>query len=281
MLLRAAWLRQALAERFEGWDQGPAPDEARTEGWTELCGPVRCESRCTLRERRLSLSLTHPDYETSVLGPGWTGGCLRPGVRVASPRGWRAHDQDRGYFLRLRPSLPTRTLTICGGLEHWGCGCGAGAASLSARFDVDPDGFVLAALSLRVLRTPVCPSGARLEYPLYTAMPRLKALALVLLLGSTAHAAPTPPPAAEFDYQQLLGLYGFEWFHLKRCVKVDPKLLQTLKQKYTCEVPTAGSSSGRPVRFSCTSKDQKYGYLLFAAQADCKEEYETQKANGG
>ena len=110
----------------------------------------------------------------------------------------------------------------------------------------------------------------------------MKALVSLLLFGVTIDlATPRPVHAAEFDFQPLLGLYGFEWFHLKRCVKVDAKLLSTFKQKYTCEIPTAGSSSGKPVRFSFESKDKKSGYLLFASLEDCKEERETQKANGG
>lgn len=109
----------------------------------------------------------------------------------------------------------------------------------------------------------------------------MRILVFFTLLGVVMGTAwPRSAHAAEFDFQQLLGLYGFEWFHLKRCVKVDAKLVQTLKQKYTCELPDSGSSSGRPVRFSCKSKDKKYGYLLFSSQEDCKEEYETQKANG-
>ncbi len=148
---RALRLQQALAERFPGPGCCGAVEGALL-AWTELSGPVCCEACGEVRERILDLPLTHPVENTSVLGEGWRGGRLRVGARVAAPMGWRAVDEDRGHFLRLRPQAPANTLTLCGGRESSGCGCGAGWASVLARFDVDDDGFTLASLRRRVLR---------------------------------------------------------------------------------------------------------------------------------
>lgn len=149
---RAQRLQLALAERFDGPERWQ-PAEGMTLAWTELCGPIQCEACGEVRERVSDLPLTHPIDNSSVLGEGWRGGRLCTGVRIAAPMGWRAMDENRGYFLRLRPLLPASTLTICGGRESWGCGCGAGWASVLARFNVDDDGFTLASLHRRVLRT--------------------------------------------------------------------------------------------------------------------------------
>jgi hypothetical protein len=148
---RAARLHQALARRFEGHERWHAsPDQFSTH----LVGPMRCEACGTTRDRAVPMLLTHPYYEASVLGDGWSGGALRPGMRVASPMGWRAEDEDRGYFVRLRHPLPERTLTLCGGPEPWGCACGAGRAAVLVHLDVDDEGFAVRSLTMRVLRTP-------------------------------------------------------------------------------------------------------------------------------
>ena len=149
---RALRLQQALVERFEGPERWHFAAGMKL-AWTELSGPIQCEACGTVRERVSDLPLTHPFDNTSVLGEGWRGGRLRTGVRITAPMGWRAADENRGYFLRLRPSVPASTLTLCGGRESWGCGCGAGWASVLARFNVDDDGFTLAWLHRRVVRT--------------------------------------------------------------------------------------------------------------------------------
>ena len=109
-----------------------------------------------------------------MLGDGWTGGTLRLGTRITSPMQWRTAHEDRGYYMRLRPSPSPDTLTICGGPEHWGCGCGAGWASVIARFDVDDHGFTLASLTLRALKTPADLDDVDLAYAPACAHGRLR-----------------------------------------------------------------------------------------------------------
>jgi hypothetical protein len=97
---------------------------------------------------------------------------------------------------------------------------------------------------------------------------------------------PFAASAEAFDYQKLNGLFAFEWMRLRerdRCAKVDTRRIRDFASKgYVCDAPSDGasSSSGRTIRFKCKSKDQKREYLIFATQADCNEEIETQKANG-
>lgn len=104
--VRAARLRRALGERFDGVERWFDPTAEDLAGWTRLIGPVRCEACGEVRERALSMALTHPYYGEPVLGPGFTGGVLRPGTRVAVATDWRDVDEDRGDFVRLRHPLP-------------------------------------------------------------------------------------------------------------------------------------------------------------------------------
>jgi hypothetical protein len=95
--VRVERLRAMVTERFEGHERWHDPtDHAGHQGFTYLLGPARCEACGTARERLVDMMITHPDYVTSVLGDGWTGGSLCPGVRIASPMGWRTVDEDRG-----------------------------------------------------------------------------------------------------------------------------------------------------------------------------------------
>lgn len=151
--VRAARLRRALRREFEGHERwmGFVADDLK--GATRLVGSVRCEACGTVRERTMPSNLTHEYYQLSMMGDGWKGGAIRPGVRVATPMRWRAVDEDRADYLRLRHPLPEHTLTISDGPQRWGCGCGSGPASVIARFAVDDEGFTLESLSLRVLRS--------------------------------------------------------------------------------------------------------------------------------
>ncbi|HRC58656.1 MAG: hypothetical protein IPI49_30615 [Myxococcales bacterium] len=91
-----------------------------------------------------------------------------------------------------------------------------------------------------------------------------------------ARADGQPPKVIE-----IAGTYAFDWYRgtRSRCAKVSGALLRKLKKGYTCTPPDAGSASGRPVLAQCT-KGERSQYLLFATAADCKEERETQLANG-
>lgn len=69
----------------------------------------------------------------------------------------------------------------------------------------------------------------------------------------------------------------------KKCAKVTGALQKKLDKTYTCTAPTAdspGSASGKPIAATCETKGKKPStFLLFAAEADCKEEREAQLAN--
>ena len=98
------------------------------------------------------MAVSHWSYEVSVLGEGWTGGVLRIGTRIPVSGDWRTVDEDRGYFLRLRSTVPEHTLTLCGGPESWGCGCGAGRAWVILRLRVNEREMVVESIRLRTLQ---------------------------------------------------------------------------------------------------------------------------------
>jgi len=78
--------------------------------------------------------------------------------------------------------------------------------------------------------------------------------------------------------------FGFDWHKPKasRCVRVTGPLLSKLNKAYTCAAPESpdSSSSGKPIVALCTAKRGHSEYLLLATEKDCKEERETQLANG-
>lgn len=93
-------------------------------------------------------------------------------------------------------------------------------------------------------------------------------------LSNAARADGQPPPLPS-----LQGTYAFDWHHpmRSRCTKVKGSLLRKLK-KATCAPPDAGSASGHPIVAECRAKGASW--LLFATAKECKEERETQLANG-
>lgn len=80
----------------------------------------------------------------------------------------------------------------------------------------------------------------------------------------------------------IQGTYGFDWLHPKksRCAKVEGPLLAKLRAGYLCGAPDSGSASGKTVVAMCKAKKGQGEYLLLSSAADCKEERETQLANG-
>lgn len=112
-------------------------------------------------------------------------------------------------------------------------------------------------------------------------MPRLLAAvacSALLWFGPLSNSAradgqPPAPPSIQ-------GTYAFDWHHpmRSRCTKVKGSLLRKLKKSATCRPPEAGSASGRPVVAVCSVKGGEW--MLFATNDDCKEERETQLANG-
>ncbi len=103
-------------------------------------------------------------------------------------------------------------------------------------------------------------------------------LLLATLLFAHAVAYADPPP--------IKGTFAFDIMSPKKskCAKVDGALLAKLTKSYTCEPPAdpTSSSSGKPLTATCEVKKGKASaFFLLATDKDCKEERETQLANGG
>jgi hypothetical protein len=83
------------------------------------------------------------------------------------------------------------------------------------------------------------------------------------------------------DAPAIANTFGFDYMKPKRaCKKVSGSLLKKLK-RYTCEKVEPGSTaSGKDAVADCKPAKGSGGFLLFATQADCNEERETQLANG-
>ncbi len=101
-------------------------------------------------------------------------------------------------------------------------------------------------------------------------------LALALAFAATAHADPLP----------LKGAYAFDIMSPKKSksAKVDGALLAKLNKSYVCTPPAdpKSSASGKPIVSTCEIKKGKpITFILMATLKDCKEERETQLANGG
>ncbi len=150
---RARQLRAMLAARFERHERWLNSDVDEPSVRTSVIGPMRCEACGDVRTRWVDTMLSHRDFDESVLGRGWTGGVLRPGRRITTPMRWRARDEDRGYYLRLRHPLPADTLTVCDGQTRWGCRCGVGRAWVLLRFVADDEGVELESIHIRTMRS--------------------------------------------------------------------------------------------------------------------------------
>jgi hypothetical protein len=145
---RAARLREALNRRFAPQDEATPGD---TPWWCHV-GEVRCEACGASGPRRELLLLAHPDHPTSFFGPGWTGGTLTAGMRIAGDFAWLAADCDRGYYTRLRHPVPEDRLTVLGARRRVSCRCGAGPGALVLRFAREPGALVLREATLRDVR---------------------------------------------------------------------------------------------------------------------------------
>lgn len=79
---------------------------------------------------------------------------------------------------------------------------------------------------------------------------------------------------------------GFAWdmMNLKsKCAKVTGALQTKLTGKsYTCAKPDAGSTaSGKPAIALCKTAKEDSQFIVFAKEADCKAERDTQVENAG
>ena len=90
------------------------------------------------------------------------------------------------------------------------------------------------------------------------------------------------PAAAEAPV--IKDTFGFDYMNPKKskCTKIFGALLTRLTKSYTCEpVEEGATASGKPAVADCKIKKGKpSSFLLFKANADCKDERDTQLANG-
>jgi hypothetical protein len=108
-----------------------------------------------------------------------------------------------------------------------------------------------------------------------------------MLKTSLAFALTLSVPAVADDAgPKIVDTFAFQTMApKKKCAKVTGALKQKLEKNYTCFGPgkdEPGSASGKPIAARCEPKSKKTRgeYLLFATNADCNEERETQLANG-
>lgn len=94
-----------------------------------------------------------------------------------------------------------------------------------------------------------------------------------LMLGALSARAEAPA---------IAGTFGFDWLRPKRsrCAKIEGALLAKLQKGYACGPADSGSASGKPIVATCKAKKGESEYLLLPTAAACKEERETQLANG-
>jgi hypothetical protein len=106
----------------------------------------------------------------------------------------------------------------------------------------------------------------------------MRALCVTIALIALAAAARADGPSAP----TIEGRWGFDWLRPQksRCVKVDGALLERLRKGYSCAAPDAGGASGKTIVARCTARKGRSELLLLASESDCKEERETQLANG-
>jgi hypothetical protein len=121
-------------------------------------------------------------------------------------------------------------------------------------------------------------SAARAErepVPVRYARPMLiRSLAVLALIATPALAEPAKPPKLE-------GAFAFDVMKPRaKCAKVTGALLTRLTKSYSCGPAESDTASGVKTVAVCKAKTGDSQFLLFAANADCENERETQLANG-
>lgn len=142
---RAAHLARCIAGRFDHDDE-PEP----LAPWTYVVGPTRCEACGDVRERTDFTQLSRPD-QPSFFGPGWPGGAIFLGTRIAFDDSWLEKDVDQGWNLRARHPVGRDRLLLLGQRNHYGCRCGAGPGTFVSHFARRPGELELVELTLRVI----------------------------------------------------------------------------------------------------------------------------------
>ncbi len=105
---------------------------------------------------------------------------------------------------------------------------------------------------------------------------KLSLVALTLITLSVS-------PADAGGIDDLAGKHAFDWAtdpETVKCEKVGDELLAKFKSStFTCNLtPITNTASGFPAQV-CTDGSERSEYLIFATEAECEEERQTQASN--
>ena len=161
--------------RTDGWGHDDLDAILKTYNGVLVAGEVVCEDCGRTCFRSMSTSLTNLNYEQPILGPGCSRQLLRPGTRVLGAGPWIKHDEDCGYYVRLRPPSASNKIIISSELLSWGCACEAGRALSLLEFSLEGDDAVLESIRLRHPRDETALADIDLFYaPGYSSGANLK-----------------------------------------------------------------------------------------------------------
>lgn len=101
-----------------------------------------------------------------------------------------------------------------------------------------------------------------------------RSLAVLALIAASAIAEPAKPP-------RLQESFAFDVMKLRtKCARVTGALLTRLSKSYRCGPADTDTASGVKTVAVCKAKTGDSQFLLFATNADCENERQTQLANG-
>jgi len=103
----------------------------------------------------------------------------------------------------------------------------------------------------------------------------MRSLAALVLISAPAFAEPAKAP-------RLDGSFAFDVMKPRtKCAKVTGALLTKLSKGYSCGPADTDTASGGKTVAVCKAKTGDSQFMLFATNADCENERQTQLANGG
>ncbi len=101
-----------------------------------------------------------------------------------------------------------------------------------------------------------------------------RSLVVLALITAPALAEPAKEPRLE-------GSFAFDVMKPRaKCAKVTGALLTRLNKSYRCGPAESNTASGVKTVAACKAKTGDSQFLLFATNADCENERQTQIANG-
>lgn len=101
-----------------------------------------------------------------------------------------------------------------------------------------------------------------------------RSLAVLALIAAPALAEPAKAPRLE-------GSFAFDVMKPRtKCAKVTGALLTRLSKSYSCGPADTDTASGVKTVAVCKAKTGDSQFMLFATNADCENERQTQLANG-